>query len=284
MWATHVGRHPDRLVPVGDAPSWTARALGLKRWTAGRPVNADPWQLFPVWLRDHLPVPPGLATPKARRLDFLAALQTPPPLWVGVCGHEEKLVWTALRDAGLKPWVHRRMPTAAKLPAETDLRPLESFQTGRLVAQDVASQAVAIIADPDRGDRWWNVSGESGHLALHLAALMDGTGVVVSTFEHPRRRRETALRLRPSAFHNITTRLWDGRHTAGKAGSYDGVIVDAVCSGIGSWRRHPDARLDRHGRPDPRFRSAPIAVTGNGQRRRPSRRNSYLHCPDRHPE
>ncbi len=66
-----------------------------------------------------------------RRLDFLAALQTPPPLWVGVRGQEEKLVWTALREAGFKPWVHRRMPTAAKLPPETDLSLIEAFQTGR---------------------------------------------------------------------------------------------------------------------------------------------------------
>ena len=65
VWAA-IGRHPDRLVPVGDAPNWTGRAEGLKRWTEGRAVNADPWRLFPAWLRDQLPVPPGDATPKMR--------------------------------------------------------------------------------------------------------------------------------------------------------------------------------------------------------------------------
>ena len=59
VWAARIGRHPDRLVPVGDAPNWTGRAEGLKRWTEGRAVNADPWRLFPAWLRDQLPVPPG---------------------------------------------------------------------------------------------------------------------------------------------------------------------------------------------------------------------------------
>jgi hypothetical protein len=48
VWAAQLGRHSDRLVPVGDAPSWTARAEGLKRWMGGRPVNADPWRLFPA--------------------------------------------------------------------------------------------------------------------------------------------------------------------------------------------------------------------------------------------
>ena len=241
-WAVRSGRQPERLVPVGDAPNWTGRAEGLKRWVAGRPVNADPWRLFPAWIRDQLPVPPGTATPKVRRLDFLAALQTPPPLWVGVRGQDEKPAWTALRDAEIKPWIHRRLPTAAKLPLETELTALELFQTGRLVAQDITSQAVAIVCDPDRGERWWDVNGESGLNALHLAALMEGKGVVVCTFEQELKRRDSAVRLRRGALHNITTRLWDGRHPAGKPASYDGVLVDAVCSGIGSWRRHPDAR------------------------------------------
>jgi 16S rRNA (cytosine967-C5)-methyltransferase len=241
-WAVRCGCQPERLLPVGDAPNWTLRAEGLKRWMSGRPVNADPWRLFPAWLRDQIPVPPGNATPKVRRLDFLAALQSRPPLWVGVRGHDAKAVWGALRDAQLKPWVHRRIPTAAKLPPETDLKRFEAFRTGQLVIQDITSQAVGIVCDPDRGERWWDYSAESGLHALHLAALMGGKGVVVCTFEQERRRHETAVRLRRGVFHNITTKLWDGRHAPGKPDSFDGVLLDDACSGIGSWRRHPDAR------------------------------------------
>jgi 16S rRNA (cytosine967-C5)-methyltransferase len=242
VWAGKVGRPPDGLYCVGDAPGWTARAEGLKRWVAGRPVNADPWRLFPDWLREQLPVPPGEATPKARRLDFLGALQSRPPLWVAVRGKDDKTVWNELRDAGFKPWVHRHISTAAKLPADTDFSQTKAFQSGQLVAQDLASQAVGMVCDPDPGERWWDVRGENGLHALHLAALMAGKGLVVSSFDNEHRRRETALRLRGFAFHNITTRIWDGKRAAGKAAGFDGVLVDAVCSGIGSWRRHPDAR------------------------------------------
>jgi len=242
VWANRIGRHPDRLVPVGDAPSWTGRAEGLKRWALGRPVNADPWRLFPAWLRDNLPVPPGDATPKARRLDFLAALQARTPLWVAVRGKEEKTVWSELRDADIKPWVHRRITTAAKLPVETDLTALGAFRAGYLVAHDITAQAVAIVCDPDPGERWWDVNAEYGLNALHLAALMAGKGVVVGTFEQERKRQATALRLRENSFRNITTKVWDGRHPAGKPASYDGVLVDAISSGVGAWRRNPDAR------------------------------------------
>ena len=71
---------------------------------------------------------------------------------------------------------------------------------------------------------------------------MKGKGLVVATFDQERRRKAIALKLRSSPFHNITTRIWDGRHVAGKPGTYDGVLVDAISSGIGSWRRNPDAR------------------------------------------
>jgi 16S rRNA (cytosine967-C5)-methyltransferase len=242
VWAQRARLRADSLVPVGDAPSWTARAEGLKRWTQGRAVSADPWMLFPAWLRNELPLPPGVATPKLRRIEFLAVLQTRPPLWLGARGCDEKTVWGALREGGLKPWVYRRLPTAAKLPPETDLAQLDDFRAGRLVAQDLASQAVALACDPDPGERWWDSSGEGGLHAQHLASLMRGKGVVICTFDQPRRRHEAALRLRGAPLHNISTRIWDGRHVPGKAATFDGVVLDAESSAVGTWRRHPDAR------------------------------------------
>lgn len=244
IWAARIGRPVDRLVPVGDAPGWTGRAEGLKRWLGAHAVNADPWRLFPAWLRDQVPVPPGEATPKVRRLDFLAALQTRSPAWVAVRGGDPKAIWNELREAELKPWIHRRIAEAAKLPPETDLAPIASFEAGRLVLQDLSSQAVGLVCDPDPGERWWDVRGEvdGGLLALHLAALKGGKGSVVCTFDAERRRHDAALRLRRSAFHNVTTKLREGQHPVGKAASFDGVVVEPPSSGVGTWRRHPDAR------------------------------------------
>jgi 16S rRNA (cytosine967-C5)-methyltransferase len=244
VWAERIGRPVDRLVPVGDAPGWTARAEGLKRWLGGHAVNADPWRLFPGWIRDQLPVPPGDATPKMRRLEFLGALQARGPTWVAVRGGDAKAVWAELREAEFKPWIHRRLPEAAKLPPETDLARVALFEAGRLVVQDLASQAVGLACDPDPGERWWDVRGEGdgGLHAFHLAALMGGKGSVVCTFETERRRHEAALRLRRGPYHNITTKVRDKNHPTGKAASFDGVIVDAPSSSVGTWRRHPDAR------------------------------------------
>jgi 16S rRNA (cytosine967-C5)-methyltransferase len=161
---------------------------------------------------------------------------------MGVRTANAKRVWNELRDAGIKPWIHRRLETAAKLPWQSDISQLEAVQSGRLVAEDLSSQALGKVCDPDPGERWWTARGEGGHHAMHLAALMNGRGVVVATFDREPRRRETALRLRRGGFHNVATRLWDGRRPPGKPASFDGVVVDAICSGVGSWRRNPDAR------------------------------------------
>ena len=64
----------------------------------------------------------------------------------------------------------------------------------------------------------------------------------MATDVHEAKLKETVRRARRSPFHNITTKVWDGKHVVGKTGKYDGVLIDAPCSAIGTWRRNPDAR------------------------------------------
>jgi 16S rRNA (cytosine967-C5)-methyltransferase len=242
IWAARTGHPLDRMLAVGDAPSWTARAEGLKRFMGRQPVTADPWLLFPHWFREHLPTPPGDLPPKARRLAFLFALQSRWPLWVAVRGAQEKAIWSELHEEGLKPWNHRRLKAAARLDPDTDLRKVRAYREGDLIIEDLASQALGRVCDPDPGERWWDVSGGAGLHALHLGALMQGKGTVITTFEQEKRRHDAAVRLRRSRFRNISAKLWDGRHPPGKAGTFDGVLLDAPCSGVGHWRRHPEVR------------------------------------------
>ncbi len=227
---------------VGDAPNWTARGEGWKRLNEGRNVSADPWRLFPDWVREHLPLPPGGALAQGQIPRTPAVLQARSPLWVRAQGEDEQATWTELSDLGLKPWIHRQVGRAAKLEADADVHHLPAFERGDLEIQDLASQAVALACDPDPGERWWDACAGAGGKALHLAALMEGKGLVVATDVHERRLKEAARRARKSPFRNITTKPWDGKHVVGKAGKYDGVLVDAPCSAIGTWRRNPDAR------------------------------------------
>jgi len=236
-----------RLVPLGDAPNWAARSEGLKRLLGGRQITGDPWRLFPPWLRENLPLPPGGASPKARFVELLLALQRKPSVWVRVQGAEPDAIWSEMGESGVKPWIHRKMRSAAKVSPDADVHHMPAFERGDLEIQDLASQAVAQVCDPDPGERWWDACAGAGGKSLHLASLMRGKGLVVATDVNEYRLKEAVRRARRSPFRNMTTKLWDGRHVAGKSRSYDGVLVDAPCSAIGTWRRNPDARwtLDR---------------------------------------
>lgn len=247
VWAMACGRDPSRLMPLGDAPNWPARAEGFKRQLGGIPVTADPWRLFPDWLRDHLPLPPGGGSTKLRFVELLQVLQTRPPLWVRSQKENAETTWEEFKTLGVRPWLHRRVEHAAKLDPEVDIYHLPPFERGDLEIQDLASQAVALVCDPDPGERWWDACAGAGGKSLHLAALMKGKGLVIATDVIEGKLKEAVRRARRSPFRNLTTKPWDGKRIPAKLGSFDGVLVDAPCSAIGTWRRNPDARwsLDR---------------------------------------
>jgi 16S rRNA (cytosine967-C5)-methyltransferase len=243
VWARMAGRDPNALFSLADAPDWGARSEGFRRLVGGgREIGADPWRLFPPWFREHLPLPPGRESPKLKYLALLWSLQARAPLWVRVQGESPERVWNELHEAGVKPWIHRKLTGSARLGPEADVYHLPPFLRGSLEIQDLAAQAVGLVCRPDPGERWWDVCAGAGGKALHLAALMNGKGAIVATDTHEARLKEAVRRARRSPFRNVGVKAWDGKHVVGKAGRYDGVLVDAPCSGIGTWRRNPEAR------------------------------------------
>lgn len=242
FWAKRLGIDPDRMIPLGDAPGWTALAEGFKRSLASPTFSADPWALFPPLLRDHLPRTAPSGDRKKHNLAILAGLQKRPSLWVRVQHEAPEKVWDELRALGLQPWIHRTILHAAKLPMEADVNHLPPFLRGSLEIQDLASQLVGLACDPEPGERWWDACAGAGGKSLHLASLMKGKGVVVATDVNEYRLKELVKRCRRSPFRNVSSKLWVGKQPAGKPKSFDGVLVDAPCSAIGTWRRNPDAR------------------------------------------
>lgn len=240
--ARRLGKHGEDLIPLGDAPGWTERCEGLRRLAGGAPINADPWRLFPPGLRDHLMLPAGVGSAKARYLSFLETLQKPADFWVRALTEDPEIVWNELRRIGLRPWVHRRVTHAARLDQGTDLTTVEAFRRGRIEIEDLAVQAIGIVADPDAGERWRVDERGRGDVALHIASLMKGKGTVVATAPRESEMKRIAERARRLPLCNVSTRLWSGKGDVGKAASFDGVVIEPESSAIGTWRRRPEAR------------------------------------------
>ncbi len=193
--------------------------------------------LFPDWVRAEL-------EPEADFDRLGEYCLRRPPMWLRIQGVAPETVLAALRAAGLNPERHPVLPDAVKLAqARVNLYTLDAFRQGWFEVQDLASQYIGRVADPQVGERWWDCCAGAGGKSLQLAELMRRKGTVVAGDLRAWKLDELKLRARRSGFPNITTRPWDGAAPTGRRrGCFDGVLVDAPCSCSGVWRRNPDGR------------------------------------------
>lgn len=109
-----------------------------------------------------------------------------------------------------------------------------------MAVQDGASIAVGLALDPQPEERIADLAAAPGGKALHLADLMKGHGLVIASDRHPRRVATAARRVQESP---IRWCVGDGRRTPYRSDSFDRVLVDAPCSGLGTLRRRPEIRF-----------------------------------------
>jgi 16S rRNA (cytosine967-C5)-methyltransferase len=134
------------------------------------------------------------------------------------------------------------VPDAIVVVGSGDLERLRSVRDGRVSPQDQASQAVVSALDPQEGERLLDVASAPGGKACAAAERMRDTGVVVAGDVHAGRLRlvrEAAGRLHLASVHAL---VGAGVALPFPPASFDRVLLDAPCSGLGVLRRRPEAR------------------------------------------
>ena len=115
------------------------------------------------------------------------------------------------------------------------------WRAGAVMAQSRASMLVSRVLAPDPGEKLLDLCAAPGAKTTHLAALMRGRGQVLAVERHPGRARaltRTCSRMRAGC---VDIRIADAAaFEAG--GSYDRVLVDPPCSGLGTLQSRPDLR------------------------------------------
>ncbi|MGH3459797.1 RsmB/NOP family class I SAM-dependent RNA methyltransferase [Aeromicrobium sp.] len=125
---------------------------------------------------------------------------------------------------------------------------IPAVRDGRAGVQDEGSQLVAItlaeatLEGPD--ERWLDLCAGPGGKAALLGALAAGSGATLVANELQPHRADL-VRHTTSELSNVEVTEHDGREGPWPAGSFDRVLVDAPCTGLGALRRRPEARWRR---------------------------------------
>jgi 16S rRNA (cytosine967-C5)-methyltransferase len=120
-----------------------------------------------------------------------------------------------------------------------------AFREGLVEIQDEGSQLVAALVDARPGMRVVDLCAGAGGKTLALSTTMQNRGQLIACDVSAARLHNAVRRFRRAGVHNVERHLlargdkWIKRH----AGQFDRVLVDAPCTGTGTWRRNPDARL-----------------------------------------
>jgi len=123
-----------------------------------------------------------------------------------------------------------------------DIGALAPVREGRATPQDQASQAVVAVLDPQPGERVLDLAAAPGGKSGAIAERMRDEGLVVAADVNAGRMRLLARSADRLSLHAIAPVVGDGRVPPVHAQSFDRVLLDAPCSGLGVLRRRPDAR------------------------------------------
>jgi 16S rRNA (cytosine967-C5)-methyltransferase len=138
----------------------------------------------------------------------------------------------------------RLSPWGIRLPADTKVDQTDAYLGGLVEIQDEGSQLIALACSPEPEDRILDLCAGAGGKTLALAAAAPSASILASDAD-----RSRLSKLGPRAQRAgvaIETRLIDPpkeiEQLADWQGGADLVLVDAPCSGSGTWRRNPESR------------------------------------------
>ena len=179
--------------------------------------------------------------------DEMAALNAPAPmdLRVALGRVSRDQAQKALAKQGIETQPTELSPMGLRLNAHTDVGRTQAFRKGFVEVQDEGSQLLALLVGAKSNMRVLDYCAGAGGKTLAIAdrmGLTDGasTGELIATdIEAPRLERMNQRLKRAKLTDKVQRIPLDGTE---QLGDFDRVLVDAPCSGSGTWRRHPEQK------------------------------------------
>lgn len=182
----------------------------------------------------------------------LAAMlgQAPLDLRVNTIKSSRDAALKQLQDDGFDAHAGKIAPDAIRVFGRPQILQHPLYRDGVIEIQDEGSQMVAIAADPKPGQQVADFCAGAGGKTLALGAIMNNKGRIVAMDVSAGRLQGAKERFKRAGLHNIETRELTSerdKYVKRHVGYFDVLLIDAPCSGTGTWRRDPDKRFRQLG-------------------------------------
>jgi 16S rRNA (cytosine967-C5)-methyltransferase len=267
--------------PLSDAE----RAALASRSTADAPphIAGD----YPEWLDNHLAEVFG--DDRVAEATAMAS-RAPLDLRVNTLKTQRQKVLASTGHLGTMPTPWSPFGLRIELGADArnpGIHSEEVFIKGAVEVQDEGSQLAALLSGAKPGEQVIDLCAGAGGKTLAVAAMMQGKGRLIATDSDKRQLAPIHERLSRAGVHNADVRTPKGAADplADIKASADLVLIDAPCTGTGTWRRNPDAKWRmRPGALEVRLKDQIAVLDRAAALVKPGGRIAYITCSVLHAE
>lgn len=228
------GERGPRLAGVANAV--------LRKIAAERPDDPSPPDRteVPRWIEERFRASLG----EERAAQVLGARRLPPPLGVRAVGVDPEALREALREAAPEAEIERASFTSRGLLVRGagDARALPGYAEGRFAVQEVGSQHIVELVGAQPGERVADLCCGHGTKTLALAERVGAEGRVEAADLYEEKLDRLDAERRRLGLPDVGARAVDLAVGAGglEPESFDRVLLDAPCSGLGTVHRRPE--------------------------------------------
>ncbi|WP_425904971.1 RsmB/NOP family class I SAM-dependent RNA methyltransferase [Nitrobacter sp. TKz-YC02] len=280
------GMNADAIASLCDGSRFAPEPLtdGERQALTSRSLQDAPAHVagdYPEWLDPYLIE--AFGDDRAAETAAMAR-RAPLDLRVNTLKAKREKVLGSLRHLGVTatPW----SPLGLRIMLGADARnpgiqAEEEFVKGAVEVQDEGSQIAALLSGAKPGEQVIDLCAGAGGKTLTLAAMMQGRGRLIATDRDKRQLAPIHERLSRAGVHNaeIRTPRGEAEPLSDIRESTDLVLIDAPCTGTGTWRRNPDAKWRmRPGALDIRLKDQAEVLDRAVAFVKPSGRIAYVTC------
>ena len=244
---------------------------------APAPIAGD----YPEWLDGYLSQIFG-----ADRVAEATAMASRAPLdlRVNTLKAKREKILPSLKHLGAQPTPWSPIGLRIELGADArnpGIHAEEDFIKGAVEVQDEGSQLAALFSAAKPGEQVIDLCAGAGGKTLALAAMMQGKGRLIATDHDKRQLAPIYERLSRAGVHNcdVRTPKGEGDTLSDIHASADLVLIDAPCTGTGTWRRNPDAKWRmRPGALEVRLKDQVAVLDRAAALVKPGGRIAYITC------